>query len=122
MSDLLMVKETCSKHPKCAFFKGSNNTDDTCRYFKHGCGCLMSDPPCAWEPWMTLKENEVLCIDDSCWVGAYPGYSKKLDLTIGNVYQMVVYGRHYELTDDNGIKMLFPKHCFLDFRGKVMLE
>jgi len=121
MDSLLMAKETCKKHPKCSAFRGRGGTDDTCRYFKNG-GCLMSDPPCAWEQWMTLNENEVLCIDDSCWVGSSPGYSKKLDLTIGKVYPMVVCGRYYELTDDKGNKMLFPKHCFLDFRGNVMLE
>jgi len=121
MNDLLMMKETCKRHPRCKIFRGQEDTDDTCRYFKNG-GCLMADPPSAWEPWMALNENEVLCIDDSCWVGSSPGYSRKLDLTIGKVYSMIICGRHYELTDDKGQTMLFPKHCFLDFKGNVMLE
>jgi hypothetical protein len=118
----LLFKQTCAQHPNCISYH-KPNTDTTCRYLKNN-GCLLSDPPCVWESWMSLQENEIICINDSCWVGniSQQGHSRKLDITIGKTYQTTISGRHYELTDDKNNTNLFPKHCFLNFKGESLLE
>jgi hypothetical protein len=67
-------------------------------------------------------DNNVKCIDDSCWVGSFQGFSRKLDLTIGKTYTKQDEGRYYRLTGDNCQSLLYPKHCFRNFEGKVLLS